>query len=66
MARPRKIKPEAGPSEMNALALRIWEGQSVSLALIERVERIKKGLAGQGWTDLSALVLPDPGFRKYL
>lgn len=73
MARPRKVQPTTeaatlpeGSEKMNALALRIWEGQSVSLPLIERVARIKKGLEGQGYTDHSGLVLPDAGFRKYM
>lgn len=51
--------------EMNALALRIWEGQG-SVPLIERVRRIVRGLEGQGYTDLSGLSLPDPDFKRYL
>lgn len=52
---------------MNDLALRIWNNQSVSLPLGERVRRIKRGLIEQGYEDnLSALVLPVDGFERYL
>lgn len=44
-------------SDMNALALRIWEGQSVSLPIVERVKRIKKALTDKGY-DVKGLKLP--------
>lgn len=50
--------------EMNALALRIWDGQG-SIPLIERVERIVNALKAKGY-DTTKLVLPDPGYKKYL
>lgn len=67
----RKAKTEVVADEavaaMNAHALRIWEGQSISLSLKDRVERIKAGLVEQGHAErLSALVLPAEGFEKYL
>lgn len=56
---------KAALSEVNVLALRIWEGQSPDLPLIERVGRIKNALLAKGF-DLDGLSLPDPDFRKYL
>lgn len=43
---------------MNALAMRIWEGQSIDLPLNERTRRIVAGLNEQGYTDTSKLTLP--------
>ncbi len=48
----------AGDAAMNALALRIWEGQSVSLPVHVRVKRIAASLRDKGYCDLSALTLP--------
>jgi hypothetical protein len=56
---------KAAVADMNALALRIWDGQSIDLPLIERVKRIKSALLDKGY-DLDGLSLPDPGFKKYL
>lgn len=52
--------------DMNDLALRIWEGQSVSLPLKDRVERIVMRLKAKGYDDMSQLTLPKEGFKKYL
>lgn len=53
---------------MNALALRIWNGQSVSLSLRERVQRIKAALIEHGHGDkLSELQLPtNEDIKRYL
>lgn len=55
-------------SPMNAHALRVWEGQSVSLSLRERVQRIKAALIEQGFeNELDALELPTKDeFKRYL
>ena len=53
-------------AEMNAYALRIWEGQSSSADLIWRVQRIIEGLKGQGYTDFTQLKLPAKDFEKYI
>ena len=51
--------------KMNVYALRIWEGQSISLPLVDRVNRVKNGLLKQGF-NLDGLSLPVKGFEKYL
>jgi hypothetical protein len=53
-------------SPEQALAMRIWNGQSVTLSTRERVERIKRGLAEQGYTDLSVIELPAENFKRFL
>ena len=55
-------------SPINALALRIWNGQSVSLSLRERVQRIKAALIEHGHGDkLSELQLPtNEDIKRYL
>lgn len=71
MARPKKVIEEAKVEEpvsvvapddnteaMNALALRIWEGQSIDLPVNERTRRVVAGLNAQGYTDTSKLSLP--------
>lgn len=46
--------------DMNAYALRIWEGQSVDMPTQERIDRVKAGLTAQGWGDiLDNLSLPN-------
>ena len=46
--------------DMNAYALRIWEGQSPDNPHHWRVERVKAGLTAQGWGDiLEHLSLPN-------
>lgn len=59
--RDAKAKKDA----VNNLALRIWEGQSPDLPLIERVTRIKNALLAKGY-ELDGLNLPHKDFRKYL
>lgn len=56
--------PAEDPAQ--ALAMRIWKGQSATLSTRERVERIKRGLAEQGYTDLSAIELPAENFKRFL
>lgn len=52
---------------MNDLAMRIWEGQSVSLPLGDRVRRIKAALIDREYGDeLEALFLPVENFKAYL
>jgi hypothetical protein len=61
-------KPAAKPAEdgqaallddpMQAYAMRVWDGQSVSLSRKERVARVHAALEGQGCTDFSAIELP--------
>ncbi len=53
---------------MNAYALRVWENQSVSLSLRERVQRIKSALIEQGFEDkLDTLELPTKeDFKRFL
>jgi len=54
-------------ADMNLLARRIWDGQSISLPLITRVGRIKSALAAKGYEkDISSLSLPATGFKKFL
>lgn len=64
----RRVKKQSDeqPSAMNALALRIWDGQSTDLPLNERVRRIVAGLKAQGHEDFDSLSLPAEGFRQYL
>lgn len=52
--------------DMNAYALRIWEGQSPDLDLGDRVGRVKAGLERQGWTDFTKLDLPATDYERYL
>ena len=54
-------------SQMNDLANRIWEGQSPSLPLNERVRRIKNSLIERGFTEeLSQLILPGKEYKRFL
>jgi hypothetical protein len=57
-------------AQMNDLARRIWEGQSQSLPLIERVGRIRYRLKEKGFTAIDQLELPNDGYsngyQKYL
>lgn len=46
------------------LALRIWQGQSPDLPLIERVARVKNGLAARGW-DMDGVELPAEDWQRY-
>lgn len=55
---PRRKPQDAQAAAMNAYARRIWDGQSPSLAVAERIARVKRGLAQQGWTDFDKLELP--------
>lgn len=38
--------------DMNAYAMRIWDGQSPDMPRHERIERVNIGLTNQGWGDL--------------
>lgn len=51
------VAPIETGDEMNDLAMRIWEGQSISLPITERVKRIKASLTEKGY-DTSTLTLP--------
>ena len=78
MARPKKTPPivaeassapaaaQAAPDNASAQAhaLRIWEGQSPDLAVIERVARIARGLREQNMT--LDIELPHPDAGRYL
>lgn len=78
MARPKKNPPivaggnsapdaaQAVPDNASAQehALRIWEGQSPDLAVIERVARIARGLREQNLT--LDIELPHPDAGRYL
>lgn len=46
------------PEPMNALALRIWNGQGASEPEAWRVKRVIEGLKSQGYEDMRGLVLP--------
>lgn len=61
----KKLPVEDPVAAMNAYALKVWEGQSVSLSLKERVERVVNAVVGQGFTT-EGLVLPAAGFGRYL
>lgn len=63
--REAKAAQEAANHAVNELALRIWDGQSPDLPLIERVHRIKNALIAKGF-ELDGLTLPDKDFKKYL
>ncbi len=64
----------ANIAKMNDMAARIWEGQSISLPIIERVGRIKAALKDKGFTEFDHLVLPDDkwsrnngnGYKKFI
>lgn len=62
----RRVKEESEMTPMNALALRIWEGQSPDLPLNERVKRIVAALNAQGFDEIESLELPVEGFGKYI
>ena len=69
LGRPPKAKPEVAPmveqdSPAQALALRIWAGQSPDVSVIERVARIANGLKAQNM-DLN-ITLPHPDAGRYL
>lgn len=57
------VDPIETGDEMNDLAMRIWDGQSISLPLTERVKRIKARLTEKGY-DITNLTLPTDD--KYL
>ncbi len=50
---------------MNAYALRIWNGQSLSAPEEWRVMRVIDGLKAQGY-DITGLVLPVENIGQYL
>lgn len=50
--------PPSDVAAMNELAARVWAGQSESLPRHERVRRIERALAAQGY-DVSGLELPE-------
>lgn len=77
MARPKKfVSPapaqtnqaqagiEDGESPAQALATRIWEGQSPDVSVIERVARIAAGLKAQNMS--LDIELPHPDAGRYL
>ena len=67
MKKAKEVKQDVQELDpMSAYAKRIWDNQSVTLSLRERVERIVKGLNGQGFSDMSGLKLPVEGFERYL
>jgi hypothetical protein len=52
---------------MNALAVRMFEGQSDHVPMIQRVARIKSNLSAKGYEDLlDSIVLPHPDYKRYL
>ena len=52
----------------NALANRIWSGQSVSLPLVIRVQRIRKGLEHHKYPEdeIIAIKLPDKNAYRHI
>lgn len=79
MARPMKfVSPAPAPAQTNqaqavieeaespaqALATRIWEGQSPDVSVIERVARIAAGLKAQNMS--LDIELPHPDAGRYL
>ena len=51
----------------NARAAAIWEGQSSSLTVLERVGRIKLALKAKGFEDFSNITIPTKiEYKKYL
>lgn len=66
MARPRKEPTINVPdnSAAQSLALRIWDGQSPDLAVIERVARIANALKAREMT--LDIELPHPDAGRYL
>ncbi len=51
----------------NERAAKIWEGQSESLSIIERVGRIRMALKDKGFSRWDELVIPTDGdYKKYL
>ena len=61
----KKVETDSA-DEMNAYALRVWEGQSPDLHLKERTVRVVKALKGQGFDDVKSLKLPVSGYERYL
>ena len=54
-------------AKMNDHARRVWEGQSPSLSVLERVGRVRQAVIGQGYHDIIRfLELPEPQYNKYL
>ncbi len=72
MKKPQKQRqaapePQEPLSAMNAYARRIWDGQSCSLPLRHRVERIVAALQDQGMGDeLGELSLPAAGYERFV
>ena len=64
-AAPVAVDPEVQKEPMNAYALRIWSGQSLSAPEEWRVMRVIDGLKAQGY-DINGLVLPVENIGKYL
>lgn len=67
----RRGRPPAAPvveeqpvSPHQSLALRIWEGQSPDVAVIDRVARIANALKGHGMP--IDVELPHPDAKRYL
>ena len=54
----------ANDSASQILAIRIWNGQSPDVAVIDRVERIANGLKAQGFP--LDITLPHPDAARYL
>ena len=51
----------------NARAAAIWEGQSSSLTVLERIGRIKLALKAKGFEDFSNITIPTKiEYKKYL
>lgn len=59
------VEPGAQKEPMNAYALRIWNGQSLSAPEEWRVMRVIDGLKAQGY-DITGLDLPVEDIGKYL
>ena len=50
----------------NQRAVAIWEGQSPSLGIAERVGRIRAALKDKGFKDFDKLKLPTKDYERYL
>ena len=65
MARKKLQNPRI--EEMNAYAVRVWEGQSPDLSSPCRVRRVVDGLIAQGYEDvIDSLVLPCGDYKQWL
>lgn len=61
MKKPKQVVQAPAPQSddpMQAYAMRVWDGQSISLSHKERVRRVHAALADQGCADVTTIQLP--------